>query len=332
MKTDSVTLADLRGVFSVPPLARSNNRQRSIDFNQNALIIRHIASGGIRRFLYGGNALLYHLTEDEYAELLEWLADLDDEFWAIPSLGPSYGRAMDQALLLRNYRFPCAMMLPSSDPRDAAGLERGLREVTEIAKVPLIIYLKEETNFGADLEAGLDVVGRLLESGNCVAIKYAVVRPDPLHDSYLEGLLKRVDRNRVISGMGERPALVHLRDWQLPGLTTGSGCVAPHLCNAMYDACAQHDYAAAEALRSDFMPLEDLRDMWGPARVLHFALKLAGIANTGPLPPYLSELSADKAEKRLWRGKASAKNKTNGAGEPEAFRKEGGKAADREQW
>ena len=296
MKTGSVTLADLRGLFSVPPLARSRNKQRSIDFDQNDLIIRHIASAGVWRFLYGGNALLYHLTLDEYRQLLEWLADLPDGFWAIPSLGPSYGRAMDQALLLRKYGFPCAMMLPSSDPRDAAGLETGLREVTEAAQTPLVIYLKEETNFGPDLEAGLDVIGQLVESGNCVAIKYAVVRTNPLHDTYLEGLLKRVDRHRVISGMGERPAVVHLRDWQLPGLTTGSGCLAPHLCNALYEACAQRHYPAAEALRSNVIPLEDLRDAWGPARVLHFAIELAGIANTGPLPPYLSELTEDQAE------------------------------------
>ena len=30
------------------------------------------------------------------------------------------------------------------------------------------------------------------------------------------------------------------------------------------------------------MPLEDLRDAWGPARVLHTRTELAGIAATGP--------------------------------------------------
>jgi hypothetical protein len=40
------------------------------------------------------------------------------------------------------------------------------------------------------------------------------------------------------------------------------------------------------------MPLEDLRDAWGPARVLHHATELAGIASTGPIPPFVSPLSA----------------------------------------
>jgi hypothetical protein len=38
------------------------------------------------------------------------------------------------------------------------------------------------------------------------------------------------------------------------------------------------------------MPLEDLRDAWGPARVLHHATDLSGIATTGPIPPYVSPL------------------------------------------
>ena len=66
-----------------------------------------------------------------------------------------------------------------------------------------------------------------MDSGVCAAIKYAVVREDPAQDDYLAGLLRRVDRTKVISGIGERPAVVHMRDWGLPGFTTGCGCVAP---------------------------------------------------------------------------------------------------------
>jgi len=108
---------------------------------------------------------------------------------------------MDQAPLLRRHRFPCVMVLPCHDPRDAAGLERGLREFAEAAGMPLTIYLKDELGFGIDRTAGLDAVGRLMESGVCCAIKYAVVRQDPTHDDYLAGLLARVDRCRVVSGI-----------------------------------------------------------------------------------------------------------------------------------
>jgi len=296
MKTTPVTLEDLRGVFSVPPLARKADARRSLDFEQSNLIVRHIANGGITRLLYGGNAFLYHLTLAEYEQLLDWLTGFSANLWAIPSLGPSYGRAMDQAPLLRKHKFPCAMVLPCGDPRDAAGLEQGLREVADAAGMPLILYLKEENNFGADKEAGLDVVGRLVDAGLCVAIKYAVVRQDPAQDAYLAGLLNRVDRDRVISGIGERPAVVHLRDWKLPGFTTGSGCLAPRLSHAIFEACGREDYTTAEFLRSEFLPLEDLRDAWSPAKVLHFATELAGVAKIGPVPPYLSSLSSERLQ------------------------------------
>jgi dihydrodipicolinate synthase/N-acetylneuraminate lyase len=295
MKT-SFSIEDLRGVFAVPPLARRRDSIRSLDLAQNDLIVRHIINGGVTRLIYGGNAFLYHVTLAEYEQLLDWLASFGDELWPIPSVGPSYGRAIDQAKLLRKFRFPCVMILPCSDPRDDFGLERGYREIAEAADTKLILYLKDEHNFGLDKNAGLDAVARLIDTKVCVGIKYAVVRDDPSQDDYLESLLKRVDRNLVISGIGERPAVVHLRDWKLPGFTTGSGCIAPRLSQGLFEACARRDFAAAEKVRTEFIPLEDLRDAWGPAKVLHEAVDLAGIAQTGLVPPFLFELSPEQVE------------------------------------
>src|SRR5436853_3975831 len=179
MKTTLISPEDLRGVFAVPPLARRRDAARSLDLAQNDLIVRHIISGEITRLIYGGNAFLYHITLAEYEELLEWLAGFDDELWVIPSLGPSYGRAMDQAKLLRKFQFPCVMVLPCSDPSDSAGLERGYRDIAEAADAELIIYLKDERNFGANTESGLDALARQVHDGGCIGIKDAVVRDDP---------------------------------------------------------------------------------------------------------------------------------------------------------
>ena len=139
-------------------------------------------------------------------------------------------------------------------------------------------------------------MGRLVADGVCVAIKYAVTRANPSHDAYLEGLLKRVPHERVISGMGERPAVVHLREWKLAGFTTGSGCIAPRMSRAILDACRDGKFQDAETLRDRFLPLEDLRDAWNPAKVLHHAVELAGVASTGPVPPFLSLLASGQVE------------------------------------
>jgi 4-hydroxy-tetrahydrodipicolinate synthase len=283
MLSGPITLQELAGVFAVPPLPRRPDRTRSLNLDAAECVARHIEAGGITRYLYGGNAFLYHVTLDEYEALLDWLAHFPDTRWPVPSVGPSFGRAIDQARVLKRYAFRAAMVLPCNDPRDARGMEAGMREIAAAAGVPLILYLKSEDAFGRDREAGLDAVGRLIDAGIAVAIKYAVVLEDPRRDPYLEGLLRRVDRRRIISGMGERPAVVHLRDFALPGLTTGSGCIAPRLCAALFERANEQDWSRAE-------------DAWGPARVLHHATELAGIAPTGPIPPYVSALASNQIE------------------------------------
>jgi dihydrodipicolinate synthase/N-acetylneuraminate lyase len=296
MPRDPITPENLRAIYAVPPLPRRADARRTIDFDAAERVVAHIANGGINRYLYGGNAFLYHVTLKEYEALLEWLADFPADRWAIPSMGPSFGRAIDQACVIRRHAFTCAMMLPCSDPRDAFGMETGLREIADTAGLPLILYLKSEDGLGPDKEAGLDAVARLVDDGVAVAIKYAVVRDEPETDAYLRGLLRRVDRRRVISGMGERPAIIHLRDFALGGLTTGSGCIAPLSCSALLTACDAGNWDRAETIRARFMPLEDLRDEWGPARVLHHATELAGIAPTGPIPPFVTTLDSAQLE------------------------------------
>jgi dihydrodipicolinate synthase/N-acetylneuraminate lyase len=288
----------LNHVFAVPPLARSPWKDRAIDFEQNSRIVRYAAAGGVSCFIYGGNAFLYHLTLAEYEQLLEWQAGVQgDGLSLIMGAGPSYGRLLDQAPLLRRYDVPLVMTLPCGDPRDAAGLELGLREFAEESGARLMIYIKEETNLGMDRIAGLDMVARLVDEGICTAIKYAVIRENPEQDHYLSDLIERVDRSKVISGIGERPAVSHLRQWRLPGFTTGSGCLAPTLSAAIFDACSAGDYATAESIRSHFLDFENLRDAWGPARVLHHALEIAGIADTGPIPPFVSELGPEQKQR-----------------------------------
>lgn len=288
---------DHRGVFAVPPVARNRDRRRGINPAENARIVRHIASGGVRRLLYGGNANLYHITLDDYEALLDVLDGASEGLVIIPSVGPTFGRAMEQAVVLARYRFPFAMVLPSSDPRNTVGLERGYREIADAAGIPLLVYLKSEDNFGADVEAGLDAVARLIDDGVSIGVKYAVVREDPREDPYLEALLRRVDRQYVISGLGERPAVIHMEEWNLPGFTTGAGCLDPPHAQALFDAVARGDFEAAREHRARFMPLEDLRVRWGAVEVLHEALELAGIADTGPHLPFLAGLSEAERER-----------------------------------
>ena len=59
---------------------------------------------------------------------------------------------------------------------------------------------------------------------------------------------------------------------------------------AMLRSIQSSDYSRAESIREDFRPLEDLRNDIHPVTVLHEVVRLAGIAETGPMLPLLEPL------------------------------------------
>jgi dihydrodipicolinate synthase/N-acetylneuraminate lyase len=69
-------------------------------------------------------------------------------------------------------------------------------------------------------------------------------------------------------------------------------CVAPRLSQTMLAAVQRQDWDEAERIRTIFRPLEDLRNAINPIRVLHQAVESAGIADTGPLLPLLTNVEA----------------------------------------
>jgi dihydrodipicolinate synthase/N-acetylneuraminate lyase len=55
---------------------RQQGKKREINFEENARLVRYMVQGGISRFIYGGNAFLYHVTLAEYEQLLRWLSEM----------------------------------------------------------------------------------------------------------------------------------------------------------------------------------------------------------------------------------------------------------------
>jgi dihydrodipicolinate synthase/N-acetylneuraminate lyase len=272
-----------RSVMAVPPLAR--NAAGAIDPAENARIIRHLEAGGVSLLLYGGNANLYHLELAEYEPLLEMLAaTAGASTLVVPSAGPTYGLLLEHARIIRRHRFQTVMVLPQQGITTSTGVATGIRRFVEAAGIPAVVYIKHD----GFLEP--HDVAKLVGDGLVSAIKYATVRPDPAHDPYLRELVGLVDPSLVISGIGEQPAIVHLRDFGLGGFTTGCGCVAPRLSQRMLAAIRRQDWAEAERIRQVFEPLENLRNSYSPIRVLHEAVAAAGIAATGPLQPLLDNV------------------------------------------
>ena len=287
MKTDAVTPADLAvSVLAVPPLARVRNGAPAIA--ENRRLVEWLAAGGVSTFMYGGNANFYNVGLIEFPLILEVLNDIAPKgSWVIPSMGADFGKAMDQVAILRSFDFPTAMALPMASATRPAGVATGLRKLADAYRRPIIAYVRAE-NYIAPRD-----VASLLADGAVCALKYAVERKDPSDDRYLAALVDAAGAERIVSGIGERPAIVHLTRFGLQSFTSGSVCIAPHLSSAILAALKAGDVAAAEALRAKFLAFEDQRDARSPIVVLHDGVRLAGITDTGPLQPFLANLDAD---------------------------------------
>ena len=217
MKTDAVTPADLaRSVIAVPPLARSRNGAVSIA--ENRKILDWLVAGGVTTFMYGGNANFYNVGLLEYPLVLELLSDIAPrDGWIIPSIGPDFGKAMDQVAILRAFDFPTAMALPMASATRPAGVAVGLRRIADAYRKPVIAYIRSEGYMTpSDLAA-------LLADGVVAAVKYAVERKDPGEDRYLAAIIEAAGPDRIVSGIGERPAITHLTRFGLIGFTSGLG-------------------------------------------------------------------------------------------------------------
>ncbi|HTV03040.1 MAG TPA: dihydrodipicolinate synthase family protein [Luteitalea sp.] len=275
-----------RSVMAVPPLAR--RADGTLAEEANGQIIRHLEDGGVTLLLYGGNANFYHLPLGEYDAALSMLARLaGSESLVVPSAGPSYGLLLEHATVIRRHSFPTVMVLPQQGITTSVGVANGIRAFADAAGLPVVVYVKNDGYIEPEEIAALD------REGLVSAIKYAVVRKDTSDDPYLRRLVAMVDTGKIISGIGEQPAIIHTRDFGLAGFTSGCVCVAPRLSQAMLAAVQRKDWAEAERIREIFRPLEDQRNAINPIRVLHQAVESAGIAETGPLLPLLTNVEAD---------------------------------------
>ena len=221
MDNSPITAATLgSSVIAVPPLAR--HADLSWNHAENARQIRHLENGGVRILLYGGNAVLGHVALSEYGELLSNLREaVAANTLVIPSVGPGFGMMMDQAERLREMAYRNAMLLPARDGTTPEGIASGMRRFTDRFGHPAVLYIKHD--------GMIDIanVARLMRDGVISWIKYAIVRSSTEQDDYLRALIDAIGADRIVSGMGEQPAIVHCRDFGLAGFTSGCVCIAP---------------------------------------------------------------------------------------------------------
>ena len=168
------------------------------------------------------------------------------------------------------------MILPNQGLTTSEGVKTGIRNFAGKIGKPVVLYIKFD-GFIDPKDAK-----ELVDEGIVSWIKYAIVREDTMNDPYLSELIDLVDPSIIVSGMGEQPAIEHLRDFSITGFTSGCVCVRPDL--------------SAGEIKQTFFPLEDLRNEINPIRVLHEAVSSVGIGKTGPHLPLLGPITDSERE------------------------------------
>jgi dihydrodipicolinate synthase/N-acetylneuraminate lyase len=268
-------------VVAVPPIALTADLGIAAVANQT--LARHISAGGVSILLYGGNANLYHFGLQRYAEALAMMADIATaNTHVITSIGPDFGKMLEQAPLVERSGIRNVMLLPVAFPSDPTGVANGVRRIADRLGFGVILYLKRE-NYVAP-----DALATLVSERAVRFVKYAVERSDPANDPYLDAVISAIGRGLLASGMGETPIADHIGKRHLATFTSGAVCIAPEASSRLLALYRAGQWAEALAAAKPFLEFERVRARLGGIQVLHSAIGAAGIADMGPLMPMLS--------------------------------------------
>lgn len=281
MATPELQPADFKSsVVAVPPIAL--HADFSVNVEANAKLVRHITAGGVDILLYGGNANLYHFGLAAYQEALAMMQAAGSSARIITSIGPDFGKMFDQAPLVERSGIRNVMLLPVAFPSDSHGVGDGIRRIAARLGFGVILYLKR------DMYVRPEVLEKLVAEGAVRFVKYAVERPDPANDAYLDAVLAAIGTDLVASGMGETPVADHIGSRGVATYTSGAVCIAPAAAMELLALYRSGRKADADAAIQPFLAFERLRAQLGGIQVLHSGITAAGIADIGPMMPMVS--------------------------------------------
>lgn len=284
MKTSAVTPADLiASVIAIPPLARDAEGQPSA--TENRKLLAWLAGAGIRSYLYGGIANFFNVRVSEFPSVLDAIeayAGPDD--WVIPSIGPDFGKAMDQVAILKGRDFPTAMLLPFA-PVMPAGVATGLRRLADAYGRPLMLFFQS-----AEYLKPWDIAA-LLADGVLCTVEFGIHPTATGENPFLAELLQLVGgTSHIIDARGEA-SIVHTAKYGLRGFTSGMSALAPQLSAALLTAVADGRLDQAAALAEKFLVLAKLRATHSFVSVLYDALRFASIADPGVVGPFYAPIT-----------------------------------------
>jgi 4-hydroxy-tetrahydrodipicolinate synthase len=279
MKTTAVTPSCLiSSIIALPPIARFPDGR--INVEESRKIVAWLASANVSAFMYGGIANLFNARLSEYGEVLNLIETVAPTgAWMVPAIGGDFGKAIDQVAILRDRAFPTAILLPFFLVQPS-GVATGIRKLADAYGKPLMVFYKS-----TDYLRSTDIAA-LFRDGCLCGLEYGIAPDDNGRSPHLESLLELVgSAERIIDGSGEKTIPGNSK-FGIKGYTSGSGLLAPHISMALLEAVKQGDRSVVEKLSRHFEAFDAARANYSAIPVVHAAVRLAGIADTGPMGPF----------------------------------------------
>ncbi len=294
MKTTPVTPSCLvSSIIALPAIARRQDGH--INVEESRKIITWLAGAGVSSFMYGGIAGMFNARLSEYEEVLDLIESVaPSEAWMVPAIGGDYGKAIDQVAMLKKRDFPTAILLPFA-PVQASGVATGIRKLADAYGKPLMVFFKSP-----DYLRPVDMAA-LVKDGALCGVEYGIAPDASGRSPHLETLLDLLGSAEwLIDGAGEL-TIVGNSKFGIQGYTSGTGLLAPHLSMALLDAVRRGDRPAIETLSRPFHDFDAVRGAYSAIPVVHAALSLVGIAETGPMGPFFESTFDEAATAHITR-------------------------------
>ena len=256
----------------------------AIDVEGAARNVRYLIDAGADFIMpMCGTGLVYDATLEEYETTVGAFVDAAaGQALIVPGIGPGFGRSLEMAHIARGLGVAGAMVMPVVGPASANGVEEGMRQIAQAARLPIILYQRR-----LDIMP-VDGVIRLCSMEEVVGIKYAVDDLDAFN-RINDGCGTQA---AMVCGMAEDPALEYLAAGAV-GFSSGMANFAPRTSMAILHRFAGGDRSGAEALREVMVPFEDLRGERGArysGSALHAAMMRANLAG-GPVVPFAEDVA-----------------------------------------
>ncbi|HJP28969.1 MAG: dihydrodipicolinate synthase family protein [Candidatus Latescibacteria bacterium] len=278
----ALTHADCADVLVVAITPRRTNGDVDLDgVHRN---VSHLVNNGVRFLMpMCGTGLVYDATMAEFEQVTAAFVDAAGEALVVPGIGPGYGRSLEMARIARGLGVAGAMVMPIVGPASAPGSHEGLRRISDLAGLPIVLYQRR-----LDIMPVESVV-ELCALESVVGLKYAV---DDV-DSFRQIVAGAGQTCAMVCGMAEDPSITYLQSGAV-GFSSGMANFLPRMSLSLLSAFRRRDLAEAERLRALMVPFEDFRAENGArysASLLHAAMDYAGLVG-GPVVPFAEDVAA----------------------------------------